>query len=171
MPPSAASSRPAASRSAPVKAPRAWPKSSFSASAGGSPAQSTTTKDSFWRGLAWCTQRASRPLPVPVSPFRRIGASEAAARARSASRSPIARLSWTSSAVSGRCGRTAAGDRAAPRRAAGGTPSQTSTAPALIASTASAKVAPSRAQTTFAAGAAARSRPTMGAASPTTISW
>ena len=70
VPPLASSKRPACAVSAPVKAPRSWPKSSLSISDPGSAPQSTTTKLRLRRGLRWWIARATSSLPVPVSPRR-----------------------------------------------------------------------------------------------------
>ena len=68
MPPSAASNRPARSRSAPVKAPFRQPKSSLSSRVSGKAAQFTATKGLAARGLPRWMARAISSLPVPVSP-------------------------------------------------------------------------------------------------------
>ncbi len=87
MPPSASRKRPRRARSAPVKAPRAWPKSSLSSSVSGIAPQFTATNDSLRRGdCAWIA-RASTSLPVPLSPVRSTVALYSAARSISSSTS------------------------------------------------------------------------------------
>ena len=61
VPPSASPKRPGRARTAPVKAPRAWPKSSASASSAVSAAQLKRTKGSSARGEA-AHQRLGHPL-------------------------------------------------------------------------------------------------------------
>lgn len=61
--------------SAPVKAPRSWPKSSLSTRFEGKAAQLTLTKERSARVLKACRARARRPLPVPDSPRNRTVAS------------------------------------------------------------------------------------------------
>ena len=89
MPPSASTNRPRRARSAPVKAPRAWPNSSLSSSASGIAPQFTATK-AWWRrpDCAWIA-RASTSLPVPLSPVSSTVALYSAARSSSSSRSII----------------------------------------------------------------------------------
>ena len=71
MPSLAVSKRPARSRTAPVKAPRTWPKSSLSSSSPGRAAALTATKGPLRRGeWAWM-MRAMTSLPVPLSPVMR----------------------------------------------------------------------------------------------------
>ena len=75
VPPLAMSKRPTRSRTAPVKAPRTWPKSSLSRSSPGSAPQFTATKGPVQRGeFAW-SARAMSSLPVPLSPVTRTVAS------------------------------------------------------------------------------------------------
>ena len=68
MPPSANSKTPTRRRSAPVKAPRSWPKNSLSSKVGATALQSTATKSLGARWLSLWTSRATSSLPVPVSP-------------------------------------------------------------------------------------------------------
>ena len=68
VPPLAIWKRPARSRLAPVKAPFTWPNSSLSSSPAGMAAQLMVTKGWSARGLQRWMARASRSLPVPVSP-------------------------------------------------------------------------------------------------------
>jgi hypothetical protein len=96
--PSASSTLPGTRRSAPVNAPRSWPKSSLSTSCAGSVVQSTVTNGFAWRAeLTWIA-RAKRPFPVPVSPRSSTVASVCAARltrsytARSGALRPTMRL-------------------------------------------------------------------------------
>ena len=70
VPPSASSKRPLRAVAAPVKAPRAWPKSSLSTRSGGSAPQFTATKRRSRREEWWWMARAASSLPVPVSPPR-----------------------------------------------------------------------------------------------------
>ena len=80
VPPSAASTRPARSRTAPVKAPSACPNISLASSSSLSAGQFTTAKGCFLRGLSSCSVRASTLFPVPLSPRNSTGTSCAAAR-------------------------------------------------------------------------------------------
>ena len=79
MPLAARSKRPGFWRSAPVKAPRSWPKSSLSTSPSGRAPQLTRMNGlparSEWRWSAMATSS----LPVPLSPRIKTGASVAAA--------------------------------------------------------------------------------------------
>ncbi len=69
VPPSASANRPFLLATAPVKAPRTWPKSSDSISVSGSAAQFTRTSGiSRWALQSWMA-RATSSLPVPVSPM------------------------------------------------------------------------------------------------------
>ena len=68
MPPLASSKRPLRRSTAPVKAPRSWPKSSEASKPSGSAAQLTLTRGRFARGEAAWIARAISSLPVPVSP-------------------------------------------------------------------------------------------------------
>ena len=77
---SAISTLPFTRRSAPVKAPRSWPKSSLSTSCPGSVVQSTVTKGPVCRGEFTWMARAKSVLPVPVSPLSSTIASVPAAR-------------------------------------------------------------------------------------------
>ncbi len=80
VPPDASSSWPGLLASAPENAPRAWPKSSLSASASGMAAQLIDTNGPGERGeKAWMAAAASS-LPTPVSPRMRIGMVERASR-------------------------------------------------------------------------------------------
>ena len=86
VPPSAASKRPVAPRVAPVKAPRSWPKSSLSISAGGD-GGAVHVDERLARGggcAAWMA-RATSSLPVPVSPRMSTVASAGATWRTSAS--------------------------------------------------------------------------------------
>jgi len=69
VPPAAASNTPRRDDTAPVKAPRSWPKSSLSRSCGGMAPQSTTRKGLSRRGLPLWIASAETSLPVPVSPL------------------------------------------------------------------------------------------------------
>src|SRR5450432_1735305 len=75
VPPAAASKTPSRDDTAPVKAPRSWPKSSLSRSCGGMAPQSTTRNGFSRRGLPRWMASAEISLPVPVSPSSRIVAS------------------------------------------------------------------------------------------------
>ena len=68
MPPWACSKRPMRRRSAPVKLPFSWPKSSLSSSVSGIDEHCSVTKGCDARGPAAWIARASSPLPVPLSP-------------------------------------------------------------------------------------------------------
>ena len=57
---------------APVKAPRTWPKSSASSSASGMALQLSATNWCARRVLLWWIARATTSLPVPVSPVIRM---------------------------------------------------------------------------------------------------
>jgi hypothetical protein len=83
---------PLRSRSAPVKAPRTWPKSSLSSSVSGIAAQFTETSRPLRRSLALWIARATISLPVPLSPSIRIGTSVAATRSISSKSLSIAAL-------------------------------------------------------------------------------
>ena len=72
MPPVVASKKPARSRSAPVKAPRAWPKSSLSSRVSVTAPQFTATKGPLLREHSSWMRRASRSLPAPLSPVTRV---------------------------------------------------------------------------------------------------
>ncbi len=80
VPPSACSTRPAWSRTAPVKAPRACPNSSLLSNCSERAGQLTVTKGRSRRALAAWRACASTPFPVPLSPENRTVASELAAR-------------------------------------------------------------------------------------------
>ena len=60
--------RPTRAPTAPVNAPRVWPKSSASSSASGIAAQLSTTMGLLARGLRRCSALATTSFPVPVSP-------------------------------------------------------------------------------------------------------
>jgi len=76
----AASNRPVRLETAPVKAPRTWPKSSLSSRLSESAPQLTRTNGPLPRGeRAWIALAISS-LPVPVSPRRSTEAFEAATR-------------------------------------------------------------------------------------------
>src|SRR5271156_6685559 len=68
VPVCAISRRPGLRATAPVKAPRSWPKSSDSTNSDGRLAQSIFRRGASWRGLRWWIQRGSGSLPVPLSP-------------------------------------------------------------------------------------------------------
>ena len=68
VPPSAISKRPVRVRTAPVKAPRSWPKSSDSITPSESAAQLSLTNARSLRGLLKWMALATNSLPVPVSP-------------------------------------------------------------------------------------------------------
>ncbi len=68
VPPSASSKRPSLRRTAPVNAPRSWPKSSDSSRPSGMAAQETVTKGPSRRAPASWMARATSSLPVPDSP-------------------------------------------------------------------------------------------------------
>src|SRR6266545_4226964 len=69
VPPSASSNLPRRRATAPVKAPRSWPKSSDSISSSGTAAQLTSTKGPSARvDRAWMA-RATSSLPEPLSPL------------------------------------------------------------------------------------------------------
>ena len=68
VPSCASTKRPRRLVAAPVKAPRAWPKSSLSRRCSGNAAQLTATNERSARGpLVWMDS-ATSSLPVPVSP-------------------------------------------------------------------------------------------------------
>ena len=91
VPPSRASRRrPARSRSAPVKAPRSWPKSSLRAGSRESAAQLTATKGPLARGLrAWSA--AARRAPCRCRSRRGSAPAARWARAAGSARAPTAR--------------------------------------------------------------------------------
>ena len=60
--------RPGLAATAPVKAPRSWPKSSDSSSWSGSAAQLMATNGPWLRREPWWMKRATTSLPVPDSP-------------------------------------------------------------------------------------------------------
>jgi hypothetical protein len=69
VPPSACANAPSRAETAPVKAPRSWPKNSLPASVGTTVVQSTTTNRPLsGRWSRSCTSRATSSLPVPLSP-------------------------------------------------------------------------------------------------------
>ena len=68
MPPAARSNRPGFWRSAPVKAPRSWPKSSLSTRPSGSAPQLTRMNGPAARSEWRCKAAATSSLPVPLSP-------------------------------------------------------------------------------------------------------
>ena len=82
VPPSASSKRPLRSASAPVKAPRSWPKSSLSSTPSGSAAQLTLMKGFSRRGENSWISCAKSSLPEPLSPrsstLRLVGATRRA---------------------------------------------------------------------------------------------
>ena len=83
MPPSASPKRPTRARTAPVKAPRAWPKSSASASSATRDAQLNRTKGRAARREACTSASATRSLPVPLSPVSSTATSRGPTRATS----------------------------------------------------------------------------------------
>ncbi|MFO0741185.1 MAG: hypothetical protein U0270_35120 [Labilithrix sp.] len=92
MPPSASSKAPARWATAPVNAPRSWPKSSLSMSEYVTAPQSTTRNGFAARGEAPAIARARTSLPVPVSPSRRTVASVGAIRSSTPKMVRIGRL-------------------------------------------------------------------------------
>ncbi len=68
MPPSASSRRPGRAATAPVNAPRSWPKSSASTIVSGIAAQLVATNGPWERGEPAWSALATSSLPVPVSP-------------------------------------------------------------------------------------------------------
>ena len=78
VPLSACSMRPWREPTAPVNAPRTWPKSSASSSVSGMAPQLMATKRCARRGLLWWMARATISLPVPVSPVMSTVAVEGA---------------------------------------------------------------------------------------------
>jgi hypothetical protein len=84
VPPSASPKRPWRARTAPVKAPRACPKSSASASSATRAAQLKRTKVRPARPEARQMASATRSLPVPLSPETSTVTSRGATRATSA---------------------------------------------------------------------------------------
>ncbi len=79
VPPWACSKRPGLSRTAPVKLPRTWPKSSDSSSDSGTPAQLSVEHGACARWLRTWIRRAATSLPTPLSPVMSTLASERAA--------------------------------------------------------------------------------------------
>ena len=80
MPASAASKSPMRSATAPVKAPRACPKSSLSIKLSGVAPQLWATNAALRRSLSAWSARAISSLPVPVSPSTSTGSSLSAMR-------------------------------------------------------------------------------------------
>ncbi len=124
VPPSAAAKRPSASPTAPVKAPRLWPKSVDSSSAGARAPQLTAMKGRSLRRLRAWRYRAKTSLPVPDSPVMRMGTSVGAARSQrerastkggDAPRRPPASLAWEVSASESSATRSSSASRAAAR--------------------------------------------------------
>ncbi len=74
MPRCATSISPAFAAVAPVNAPFSCPNNSDSINSRARPAQFRSTYGSRARGPLWCIQRASTPLPAPVSPRISTGA-------------------------------------------------------------------------------------------------
>ena len=68
VPPSAVSNLPRRSATAPVNAPRTWPKSSLSINSSGMAAQLTSTNELERLRLSAWMVRATSSLPVPFSP-------------------------------------------------------------------------------------------------------
>ena len=85
MPPSASAKKPRRAPWAPVKAPRAWPKSSASASSAGMAAQLKRTRGRLDRRLSAWRSDATSSLPVPVSPRTSTVTSLPATRATASS--------------------------------------------------------------------------------------
>ena len=104
MPPSASSKSPARSRTAPVNAPRAWPKSSASSSSSVSAAQFTVDSRRCRRGPAACSARATSSLPEPLSPSTSTWNGAAATRSTRARSARIASLAPSSPSVSADAG-------------------------------------------------------------------
>ena len=77
---------------APVKAPLTYPKSSLSSSCSGNAAQLRDTNARPARWLSAWRARATRPLPVPVSPRMITGAGASATRWMRSLTAPIAGL-------------------------------------------------------------------------------
>ena len=75
VPPLACSNLPMRRSTAPVKAPFSWPKSSDSMMLSGTAPQLMATKGEPPRGLRSWMARATRSLPVPVSPNSKTSAS------------------------------------------------------------------------------------------------
>ncbi len=134
-------------RSRPEKAPRSWPNSSLSSSADGIAAQLTATKRPL-RPEARCSARATRSLPVPVSPVTSTSASVGPTRATSERTCSIAGLlptrwpGWASARWSRSRSSVSAESRSALRtavssRSGDGGFSTKSVAPSRSASTAS----------------------------------
>ena len=88
VPPSAAATLPAASRTAPVNAPRTWPNRSLSSRSGLRLGQLTVTNGPSARLLQAWRARARTPLPVPFSPRIRTAASVGATRRASSRTRP-----------------------------------------------------------------------------------
>ena len=99
VPPCAARKSPCCSATAPVKAPRTWPKSSLASSPSVKPPQLTATNGPL-RPLRRWSRRATISLPVPVSPVtttvRGCGATASTLR-RTASMDGVAPVSSGSS--------------------------------------------------------------------------
>ncbi len=94
MPPWACSKRPERRAVAPEKAPRSWPNSSLSSRVAGMAAQLMATKRPLRPEARW-SARATRSLPVPVSPVMRTAASLGPTRAIRRRRDSMAGLSPT----------------------------------------------------------------------------
>ena len=86
-PPAACSMRPGLVATAPVNAPRSWPKSSDSSSWSGSAAQLMAMNGPWLRREAWWRKRATTSLPVPDSPVSSTVVSVCATRVACASTS------------------------------------------------------------------------------------
>src|SRR4051812_3346821 len=85
VPPAAASRRPTLAAWASVKAPFSWPNSSDSSRSSGMAGQSTFTKGAPLRPPRSCSRRATRSLPVPLSPCNSTGLRVSARRSTSCS--------------------------------------------------------------------------------------
>ncbi len=88
---------PARSPTAPVNAPRAWPKSSASSRSSASAAQLTVQSRRSRRGPNRCTPRATSSLPLPLSPSTSTGNGARAARSTDARSAEAASLDPRSS--------------------------------------------------------------------------
>ncbi len=102
VPPSAATNLPVWRRSAPVKLPFSWPKSSDSISSSGIAAQLTWTNGRSRRGEWRWMARATSSLPVPLSPVMRTVAGVGAAFSIVSRRRFIARALPIKASLSGR---------------------------------------------------------------------
>ena len=99
VPPCAASNRPGRLRSAPVKAPFSWPKSSDSRRFSGIAEQFSATKGLSDLELKRCRAEAISSLPVPLSPKTKTDESE---RATLATVSRTRSIAWLRPMISGK---------------------------------------------------------------------